>query len=135
MAHEIQLGQQASLRRTITETDIVLFAGLSGDLNPVHIDEISARESRFGRRIAHGILVSGLISAVIGTRLPGPGSIYLKQNLAFRKPVFINDTITATAVVTAIREDKPIITLSTTVTNQDGEVCIEGEAVVLLESL
>ncbi len=135
MAHEIQLGQQASLRRTITETDIVLFAGLSGDLNPVHIDEISARESRFGRRIAHGILVSGLISAVIGTRLPGPGSIYLKQNLAFRKPVFINDTITATAVVTAIREDKPIITLTTTVTNQDGEVCIEGEAVVLLESL
>ncbi len=135
MTHEIQLGQQASLRRTITETDIVLFAGLSGDLNPVHIDEISARESRFGRRIAHGILVSGLISAVIGTRLPGPGSIYLKQNLAFRKPVFINDTITATAVVTAIREDKPIITLTTTVTNQDGEVCIEGEAVVLLESL
>lgn len=127
-----RVGQQASLRKTITETDIILFAGISGDANPVHIDEIAARESRFGRRIAHGMLGAGLISAVIGMRLPGPGTIYLNQTLAFRNPIFIGDTVTAQAEIIAVRPDKPIATLRTTVINQDGTTVIEGEAIVLL---
>jgi acyl dehydratase len=132
MPRDIAVGQSDSIRRTITEADIVLFAGLTGDLNPVHMDELAARESRFGRRIAHGMLAAGLISSVLGMRLPGPGTVYMKQSLNFRKPIFINDTVTATVEVAAIREDKPIATLKTTVTNQDGEVCVDGEAVVFI---
>ncbi|HMQ31098.1 MAG TPA: MaoC family dehydratase [Chloroflexaceae bacterium] len=130
MEHAIHVGQRASMRKTITEADVVLFGCVTGDQNPVHTDEISARESRFGRRIAHGMLAAGLISAVLGMRLPGPGTVYLKQTLSFRKPIYINDTVTTTVVVAAIREDKPIATLTTTVTNQDGEVCVEGESLV-----
>lgn len=133
MEREITVGLKGSIRRTISEADIVLFAGLTGDLNPVHIDEIAASESRFGRRIAHGMLASGLISAVVGTRVPGPGTIYLKQNLNFRKPIYINDTVTAIVEVTGLREDKPIATLAVQVVNQNGEVCVEGDAVVLVE--
>jgi 3-hydroxybutyryl-CoA dehydratase len=129
-----QPGQQASLRKTITEADVVLFAGISLDSNPVHVDEIAARESRFGRRIAHGMLAASLISAVIGTRLPGPGTIYLNQTLSFRHPLFIGDTATAQAEIIAVRPDKPIATLRTTVVNQDGVLLLEGEAVVLLPS-
>jgi acyl dehydratase len=133
MAREIYVGQSESVRRTITETDIVLFAGITGDQNPMHVDDLTARDSRFGRRIAHGMLSAGLISAVIGMRLPGPGTIYLKQSLNFRKPIYINDTVTTTVMVAGLRQDKPIATLTTTVTNQDGEVCVEGEALVFLE--
>ncbi len=130
----LSIGQQASLRRTISETDIVLFAGISGDTNPVHLDDLAAQDSPFGKRIAHGILSAGLISAVIGTRLPGPGTIYLNQTLAFRRPVYIGDTLTATVEVQALRPDKPIATLRTVVTNQAAEVVIEGEAIVRLPS-
>jgi 3-hydroxybutyryl-CoA dehydratase len=126
----IYVGQRDSVRRTITEADIVLFAAITGDQNPAHTDELAARESRFGRRIAHGMLAAGLISAVLGMRLPGPGTIYLKQTLNFRKPIFINDTVTTTVEVTSIREDKPVLTLATTVTNQDGEVVVDGESLV-----
>jgi acyl dehydratase len=132
MSESVHVGQTASMRRTITEADVVLFGSVTGDLNPVHVDELAARESRFGKRIAHGMISAGLISAVLGMQMPGPGTVYIKQSLNFRRPIFINDTVTTLVEVTAIREDKPIATLSTTVTNQDGEVVVEGEAVVLL---
>lgn len=130
MEQALHVGQRASMRKTVTEADVVLFAAITGDQNSVHIDELSARESRFGRRIAHGMLAAGLISAVLGMRLPGPGTIYLKQTLNFRKPIYINDTVTTTVEITKIREDKPIVTLSTTIVNQDGEVVVDGESVV-----
>ncbi len=130
MEHVIHVGQRASMRKTITEADVVLFGCVTGDQNPVHTDEIAARESRFGRRIAHGMLAAGLISAVLGMRLPGPGTVYLKQTLSFRKPIYINDTVTTTVVVASMRADKPIATLATSVINQDGEVCVEGESLV-----
>lgn len=133
MEGRIQVGQRASMRRTITEADVVLFAAISGDQNPVHIDELAARESRFGRRIAHGMLAAGLISAVLGMRLPGPGTIYLTQSLNFRKPIYINDTVTTTVEVLSIRADKPIATLATTVTNQDGVVVVDGESLVFCD--
>ncbi|MBM7841429.1 MaoC family dehydratase [Herpetosiphon giganteus] len=128
------IGQSAKLRKTITEADIILFAGISGDANPVHIDEVAARESRFGRRIAHGMLGAGLISAVIGMHLPGPGTIYLNQNLAFRSPIYIGDTVTAYAEIKSLRDDKPIATLITQLLNEEGKTLIEGEAIVLLPS-
>ncbi|WP_174714048.1 MaoC family dehydratase [Candidatus Viridilinea mediisalina] len=130
MINKLTIGQSASMRKTITEADVVLYAAISGDQNPVHIDELAAQESRFGRRIAHGMLAAGLISAVLGMRLPGPGTVYLKQTLSFRKPIYINDTVTTTVEVIHMREDKPIVTLATQVVNQDGEVVVEGESLV-----
>jgi 3-hydroxybutyryl-CoA dehydratase len=122
------------MRKTITEADVVLFGCVTGDMNPLHTDDIAARESRFGKRIAHGMLAAGLISAVLGMQLPGPGTIYLKQTLNFRKPIFINDTVMTLVEVKEIRADKPIATLGTRITNQDGEVVLDGESLVLLPS-
>src|SRR5579875_644958 len=96
---DLQIGQTASLAKTITEADIVLFAAVSLDTNPVHLDEETASQTRFGGRIAHGMLSAGLISAVLGTRLAGPGTIYMGQTLRFRAPVKIGDTVTATAEI------------------------------------
>jgi 3-hydroxybutyryl-CoA dehydratase len=127
------VGDTASLSKTITDADIVLFAGVSLDTNPVHLDATYAAKTRFGGRIAHGMLSAGLISAVIGTRLPGPGSIYLSQSLEFRAPVRVGDTVTATVKVAAVKEGKPLYTLETTCTNQDGEALLVGEAVILYE--
>jgi 3-hydroxybutyryl-CoA dehydratase len=132
MREPVRVGQTASIRKTITEADVVLFGCVTGDMNPLHTDDIAARDSRFGKRIAHGMLGAGLISAVLGMQLPGPGTIYIKQTLNFRRPIFINDTVTTAVEITAIREDKPIATLRTTITNQDGELVLEGESVVLL---
>lgn len=129
----IEVGETASFTKTITETDVILFAGSTGDMNPFHINEEYARQTRFGRRIAHGMLVTGLISAVMGMKLPGPGTIYLRQELDFRQPVYIGDTITAVAEVLHVREDKPIVTLSTNCYNQRDEIVVEGRAVVLLD--
>lgn len=128
----VSVGQRASIRKTITESDVVLFGCVTGDQNPLHTDELAAGASRFGRRIAHGMLAAGLISAVLGMRMPGPGTIYLKQTLSFHKPIFINDTVTTVVEVAAIREDKPIATLTTRITNQDGVLVVEGESLVLL---
>ncbi len=128
-----RVGQAASLSKTITETDIVLYAGITGDFNPAHIDDEYAKASRFKGRIAHGMLSAGLISAVLGTRLPGPGALYLGQQLKFLAPVFVGDTITAKVEIVKMREDKPILTLRTDCYNQHGEKVIEGEAVVLAE--
>lgn len=125
-----QVGQSASFRKTITEYDVYGFAGITGDFNPVHIDKVAAEQSMFKQRIAHGILGVGLISAVLGNQLPGNGTIYLGQNVMFKKPVLIGDTITATVEVKEITEKGKMI-LRTYCTNQDGDVVIDGEATVL----
>ncbi len=127
----LTIGNSASLTKSFSDADVRAFAEISGDANPVHLDDDFAASTRFGRRLVHGILTAGLISAVLGTQLPGPGSVYIKQSLNFRAPVYLGDTITATATVTALREDKPIVTLATTCKNQDGVVVIDGEAVLL----
>src|SRR5689334_25099493 len=114
----ISVGARASLTRVISDTDITAFAELTGDSNPLHVDDAFAVRSRFGRRVAHGLLSAGLISAVLGTRLPGPGAIYLQQTFRFARPVYPGDTITATVEVTAYREDRRIATLTTTCTDQ-----------------
>ena len=127
---DIKIGDEASLTRTITEVHIVNYAGLTGDWNPVHADAEHAAQSMFGERIAHGMLVAGLISAVLGTQLPGPNSIYLGQDLSFTAPVKIGDTIKVIVTVTEKRDDKRIIKLRTYATNQRGEMVIDGTAVV-----
>ena len=125
-------GDTASLSKTISDDDIRAFAEASGDHNPLHLDEEFAKGTRFGRRIAHGMLSASLISAVIANELPGEGSIYLGQTLQFVAPVFLDDTVTACVTVSAIREDKPILKLETVCTNQRNEVVIRGEATVLI---
>jgi 3-hydroxybutyryl-CoA dehydratase len=127
---DIKVDDEASITKTITEADIVAFAELTGDTNPVHLDAEYAAQSMFGERIAHGMLVAGLISAVLGTRLPGPNSIYLGQELKFTAPVKIGDTLTVTATVTEKRDDKRIIKLRTIATNQRGELVVDGNAVI-----
>jgi 3-hydroxybutyryl-CoA dehydratase len=125
-------GDSASLSRTISDDDIRAFANATGDHNPLHLDEQFAKQTRFGKRIAHGMLSASLISAVIANELPGQGSIYLGQTLAFVAPVFPGDTVTARVTVTGVREDKPILKLETVCTNQRDEVVIRGEATVLV---
>lgn len=130
---EFKPGQRASFTKTITEADVYGFAGITGDFNPLHVDAEYARQGRFGERIAHGMLTAGLISAVLGMRLPGPGGIYLSQSLRFLRPVKFGDTITAVAQVRAYREDKHILTLGTACTNQHGDIVAEGESVLLVD--
>ena len=125
----------ASLTKTFTDEDVRSFAKISGDINPVHLDDDFAAGTQFKQRLVHGMLTAGLLSAVLGTKLPGPGSIYLSQSINFRAPVFINDTITATVTVAKIHEGKPIITLETVCKNQDDAVVLEGEAVLLVPGL
>lgn len=125
------VGSSAALTRLVTADDIAAFGRITGDTNPVHEDDEYARARGFRGRIAQGMLVAGQISGVLGTLLPGPGSIYVNQTLSFKAPVYVGDRITATATVVHIRADKPIITLSTSCTNQDGEVVIQGQAVIL----
>jgi 3-hydroxybutyryl-CoA dehydratase len=125
-------GDAATRTKTITDEDIRAFAELSGDRNPVHLDDEYAAGTRFGRRIAHGMLAASLVSATLANELPGRGSVYLSQTLRFVAPVFPGDTVTARVEVTKVREDKPIVTLETICTNERGERLIEGEAVVLL---
>ncbi len=126
---QLHIGDRASLTKAITSDDVDAFARITLDANPLHLDQAYAEKTRFGGRIAHGMLGAGLISAVIGTKMGGP--IYLGQTLKFLKPVRIGDTLTATAEVIAVRPDKNIVTLSTTVSNQDGAEVITGEATVL----
>lgn len=128
---EIRVGDTAAFSKTISESDVYLFAGITGDLNPAHINEEEASKSRFGGRIAHGMLVSGFISTVLGMYLPGPGTIYLSQEVKFTAPVKLGDTVTARAEVLELEPSKRKVTLRTTVTRQDGVVAVEGQAVVL----
>ena len=129
----IEVGQRASLTRVISGDDIEAYAKLTGDHNPLHVDEAFAVRSRFGRRVARGLLSAGLISALLGTRLPGPGAIYLQQTFRFVRPVYPGDTVTATVEVTAYREDRRMATLRTTCADQRGELVLDGEAIVLLD--
>lgn len=129
-----KVGQSASLSKTIQQRDIERFAELSGDDNPIHLDEDYAKRTRFGGRIAHGMLVAGLISAVLGTKLPGPGGIYLSQELKFRRPVKPGDTLTANVTIIEWDEEKSRMTLATEVSNQHDEVVITGTAVMLVEA-
>ena len=128
---QLSLGMTDSSTKVFTEKDVLSFAELSTDNNPLHIDEEAAKNGIFGRRVVHGILVSGLISAVLGTKLPGEGTIYLGQELKFRKPVFLGDAITATVEVVELIPEKKFAVLNTTCTNQDGVVVITGKATVL----
>lgn len=130
---DLQIGQAASLGKTITEADILLFSAVTTDTNPVHLNAEVAAQSVFKERVAHGMLSAGLISAVLGTRLPGAGTIYLGQTLRFRAPVKIGDTVTARAEVTALDPEKKRATLKTTCTVA-GKVVIEGEATVMPRS-
>jgi 3-hydroxybutyryl-CoA dehydratase len=128
MSYEI--GTSASRTKTFTHEDVAGFAQISTDTNPIHLDDAYAQESIFGQRVVHGMLTASLISAVLANDFPGPGTIYLGQNLKFTKPVFIGDTITATVIVTKFREDKGILSVDTVCTNQHGETVISGDAVV-----
>ena len=123
-----QPGDKASRATTITDEMIRTFAELTGDSNPVHLDEAYAASTR---RIAHGMIAAGLISAALANDLPGPGTVYLSQTLQFKAPVYPGDTITTTIEVKNVRADKPIVTLGTVCKNQEGKVVLEGEAVVL----
>lgn len=128
---EMKIGDHASVTKTVSETDVYLFAGITGDLNPAHSNEVAASKTMFKTRIAHGMLGAGFISAVLGMYLPGPGTIYMGQELKFTKPVHIGDTVTATATVEEIILEKNRVILDTTVVNQDGEVVIKGKATVM----
>ncbi|MDR2366267.1 MAG: MaoC family dehydratase [Zoogloeaceae bacterium] len=130
---DLSVGQSASVSKTITDADIVLFSGVSTDTNAVHLNEEFARTTMFGGRIAHGMLSAGLISAVLGNRLPGPGTIYLGQTLKFKAPVKPGDTVTATATVKEIIPEKKRAVLETVCT-VGGKVVIEGEATMLCTS-
>jgi len=127
----IKVGDTAFIKKIFSDSDVRAFADISGDNNPIHLDDDYAAGTRFKRRIVHGILTSGLISALLGMHLPGPGSIYLTQTINFRAPVYIGEEITALVTVTKIRDDKPIITLLTQCLNQDGIIVLDGEAVLL----
>ena len=128
---DLKVGMSAMFGKTVTEADIMAFAGVSGDTNPIHLHDGFARSTRFGQRIAHGMLSAGFISAVIGTRLPGPGSVYISQTMNFMAPVLIGETITAVATITAIDEKRRRVTLKTQCLNGD-KVVIDGEATILV---
>lgn len=127
---QISIGQSETYTRTVTETDIALFGEVTGDMNPVHFDEAYAATTPFKTRIAHGMLSAGFFSTILGTKLPGPGSIYMGQTLAFKAPVRIGDTVTATCTVTAMVPEKRRVTLSC-IAKVGETVVIEGEATVL----
>lgn len=128
---DLKIGDKASMSKTVTEYDIYTFAGVTGDFNPVHVDAEFAKKTMFKERIAHGILSAGFISAVLGTALPGANTIYLGQELSFRAPVKIGDTVTATVELIEKIEGKNRLIFRTTVTNQDGVVVVEGKATMM----
>lgn len=127
----VTIGQRAQRTKTISSEDVRAFAALSGDTNPVHLDEAYAASTPFGKPIAHGMLSVSIISAILGNDLPGQGTIYLGQDVKFRAPVYVGDTVTAEVECIAYREDKRIATFKTTVHKDDGTLVIEGQAVVI----
>jgi 3-hydroxybutyryl-CoA dehydratase len=130
---ELAVGQFAEHTKTVTETDIVMYAGITGDFNPMHVDQTYAEKTKFGGRIAHGMLTAGFISAVLGMKLPGEGSIYMSQSLRFNRPVRIGDTITARIEVIELFPEKKRVRLATTCRNQKEESVLDGEALVLMQ--
>ena len=133
MTEPIRPGDRASVEHIFTSDDIAAFARLSGDANPIHLDPDAARAAGFEREVVHGVLVTSLISRLLGTRLPGPGTILLGQELRYRRPVHPGDRLTATVEVTSVREDKPVIVLRTWV--EGTEVVLDGEATVMLRAI
>jgi 3-hydroxybutyryl-CoA dehydratase len=127
---QIKVEDTAEFAKTITETDIYLYAGITGDFNPAHVNEVYAKNTFFKTRIAHGMLTAGLISAIIANQLPGPGTIYLKQDLSFLAPVHIGDTITGRVEIMELIPEKNRVRLKTTCSNQDGIIVISGEGLV-----
>lgn len=129
---ELKIGQQFSTRREVTDELVRKFADVSGDYNPIHLDEEFAKTTRFRRRIAHGMLSGAFISAVLGNEFKGLKIVYLSQTMKFTAPVYLGDTVTATATITNIREERGIVTLETNCTNQNGELLVKGEAAVMV---
>jgi 3-hydroxybutyryl-CoA dehydratase len=127
---QIRVGDSAEFAKTVSETDIYLYAGITGDFNPAHVNEAYAQKTFFKTRIAHGMLTAGFISAILANQLPGPGTIYMKQELKFLAPVRMGDTITAKVEVLEIIAEKNRIRLKTTCTNQEGTQVLDGEALV-----
>ncbi len=127
---QLNPGDTATFSKTVSESDIYLYAGVTGDLNPAHINEEYARGTFFKTRIAHGMLLGGFISAVIANRLPGPGTIYVRQELNFLAPVRIGDTITARVEVIEVLREKHRVRLKTTCLNQEQTVVLDGEALI-----
>ncbi len=127
---ELEVGQSASMSKTVTEADVVLFAGVTGDFNPAHVNEEYAKESMFKGRIAHGMMSAGFISAVLAMKLPGPGTIYLGQTLQFKAPVRIGDTVTATVTVSEINVEKKIVKLDTVCTVA-GKPVVKGDCTMM----
>jgi 3-hydroxybutyryl-CoA dehydratase len=128
----LKIGDTFTVQKEVTDKLIRRFADVSGDHNPIHLDEEFAQTTRFGKRIAHGMLGASFISAVLGYKLSEQKVVYLSQTLKFIAPVFIGDVVTAKAVVKEIREDKPIITIETTCENQNGELLITGEGKIMV---
>lgn len=129
--NEMNIGDSASFSKTITDADVKMFAGITGDFNPVHINKEFAKETMFKDRIAHGMLVASLFSTVLGTQLPGEGAIYVGQEVKFTKPVYLEDTITATVTVSELNIEKNRVVLETIATNQNGDVVIKGSATLM----
>ncbi len=128
---QLNIGDRASISKLITERDVIRFAELTGDINPIHMDKLYAEQTDFGERIAHGMLIASLISAVLGIKLPGPGNIYVSQSLKFRAPVKFGDIIEAEVEVVEKIPERNRVHLKTTCRNQDGTVVLEGEAIVI----
>lgn len=128
---DLKIGDSAEISKTISETDIYNFAGICGDFNPLHVDEEFASKTPFKKRIAHGMLCASLISTLLGTTLPGKNTIYMEQNLKFKAPVYIGDTITAKIEVIDLIQEKNIAILKTEAYNQAGEIVIDGQATVM----
>ncbi len=128
----INIGDSASLKKAFSSDEVAAFADLSTDHNPIHLDEAAAQQSVFGQRVVHGALSASLFSSLLGTQLPGPGSIYLGQTLSFKRPVYIDEEVTAVVEVIALDARKPIATLRTQLFKADGKLAIDGEASVRL---
>lgn len=128
---DLHQGDKASFSKTISETDVYLFAGVSGDFNPMHVNEVYCRQTQFKSRVAHGPLTQSLIATVLGTKLPGLGTIALELFIRFLLPVYIGDTVTATAEVAEKQEDKKWVRLNTTWINQEQKLVAEGYALVI----
>ncbi|MBV5266266.1 MaoC/PaaZ C-terminal domain-containing protein [Pinisolibacter aquiterrae] len=131
---EIAIGESAEVTREVTRADIELFAVVSGDVNPAHLDDVYASGTRFKGVIMHGMWSGAIVSSLLGVHLPGPGTIYLSQSLAFKRPVTIGDRITFKVTVKEKRDDKKIVVLECTGVNQDGKTVVDGEAVVMAPS-
>ncbi len=129
---QFSVGQTASMSKTVTEYDVYAFAGITGDFNPAHVNEAYAATTSFKKRIAHGMLSAGFVSAVLGTKLPGAGSIYAGQTMKFLAPVYIGDTITAIVTVKEIIEERRRLILTTEVVNQEGVTVFTGEADIFI---